>query len=430
MHRREALTWIGLSVATSIGGCLQTAETDDGLPEAFTQPEYASGFAREAPWPIARYDSQRTAHNADTSMPDGDVGAAWLRWFDTTTTRPVTDERSLYVGNRDAEQAVITALDAERGERDWSKAIEPIDGSGAGMDESGAGVTGIAHLDDRLYATVYYRHEGGEEWQLAAVTTDGEIRWQQPLPGGTRGVLSAGNRLVVPFFASDSSADGVVAYDRDGTEEWRYTLAERDEYVSDVSCIVANTVYLPTNHGRVLAIGIDDGSTRWTNQIVQDDPKGTGIRIQSALAADANHVYVPGVDDVLYAVSTTGGAIEWTRPETDMAVELCVTDDRIYLQELNGGITAVGAFDGEDRWESDQEVHHSLVATDRGIIGTRSTRTVALDRSGDLQWEFEIQKGEAPDAAAYPMNPWPLLAHNMVYVRLADGRLYAIGEAA
>lgn len=433
MNRRQILASAGGALFFSIPGCLRSGQLreDSDLPDEFTNEEYLHGFTPGALWSVSGNDVERSAHNKQTTLPSGDVDAAWLRWFENGPTRPITDDQYLYVGNSDAKNTAITALEAKTGTREWTETVAPLDLSEDDEGDLRSQVAGLAYRGERLYATINYRNDRGYEGQLIALTTDGEVRWREQLPAGvvtarSRGVLVTDDHLVVPLSDPSSSEGGVVVYDHDGEQQWRYALQD-DEDVTDAPCIATGAVFLPSDSGRITAIEIDDGSTRWEAQVVQNDPKETGIRIQAPLSADEDRVYVPGVDDTLYVVSTTDGSVQWKRPETETNVEIAVMDDTIYLQDANGGITAVNADDGTDRWKSEHEVRFGIVAANNRIIGTDSTRTIALNSSGELQWEFRMQKGEAPGDAGYVMNPYPIVAHDMVYVWLADGRIYAIG---
>lgn len=67
------------------------------------------------------------------------------------------------------------------------------------------------------------------------------------------------------------------------------------------------------------------------------------------------------------------------------------------------------------------------MATADGFVVGNGAEGAGLDTAGKTHWSHSFRTGDAPGDSGYPMHPEVVVAHDQVYVRLVDGRLYALG---
>lgn len=152
----------------------------------------------------------------------------------------------------------------------------------------------------------------------------------------------------------------------DGTERWRYTPDRSGRSDGDVTAVgvAGDTVFLGTDHGRVVALTADDGTERWTNRLGSStdgggDEQGEAVRIAGLTAAEG---YVLAVEDgtadepaVLYALDAANGAELWHRTGDTEArtnpiqpAAPALHDGVVY--DTTAGLVALEARSGEVKW--------------------------------------------------------------------------------
>jgi outer membrane protein assembly factor BamB len=391
----------------------------ESVPRPFTNDAYGSGYVATGRWPMDGHDGGRTGH-ADTTVPRGDVGVAWLRRPGNDprgATAPVVGPERAYVAYvespEDAEQPTVhlAGWDADSGEQ---RLAVPL-GTGRAV--------GLALADETLVVVTR-----GPEFEEATVTAlarrDGSPRWAETVPDVT------GSPAVVDgtcYVATRDDDDAVYAYSLDGTRQWRTTI---DGECYTATCADGDGVYVGLTDGRVTALDTTTGERRWSEPVAT--PEACCPNIQGTPTVSDGQLYVPGIAEELVAVDTADGTVRWRTTVVDgdygnPVPSPAVTAETAYVNTYHGRLVAVETSDGAVRWRSSEDGDgQPPAAGEGGVVVPRNDSVVAYETSATRRWTVDIT---VPDIgrAGYIMDTEVALAHGMCYVGVADGRVYAIG---
>ncbi len=265
----------------------------------------------------------------------------------------VVDDDTLYIGTR---QGDVRALNTESGETRWRFTL-------LGEDEALRGVYGTPALhEDTLFV-------GGYDRVLYALTTNGELKWQEPVGGHIVG--------------SPTVVDGVV-------------LVGADD-------------------GKVYAFEREDQSSRWTFQ--------TGNKVWSSPAVAEGVVYASSLDKNLYAISLEDGSKLWQFATNGAIASSPVYDDGVvYIGSFDGVFYAVNAADGTLRWSFDDAGSWywgtPIIHGEDVYAPSLDGRLYALNkRTGKLRWSLTTEG---------PIVGSPSVIFDMITVGSDDGRLHIV----
>lgn len=388
------------------------------VPAPFTNDAYRSSYVAPGRWPMDGHDGGRTGH-ADTTVPRGDVGVAWLRRPGNDphgATVPVVGPERVYVAYNespeDAEQPTVhlAGWDADSGEQRLAVSL----GTGRAV--------GLALADETLVAVTR-----GPEFEEATVTAlarrDGSPRWAETVPDVT------GSPAVVDgtCYVATRDDDAVYAYSLDGTKRWRTAI---DGECHTAPCADGEGVYVGLTDGRVTALDATAGERRWSAPVAT--PEACCPDIQGTPTVADSRLYVPGIAEELVAVDTTDGTVQWRTTVVDgdygnPVPSPAVTAETAFVNTYHGGLVAVETSDGAVRWRSsDDGDGQPPAAGEGGVVVPRDDGVVAYETSANRRWTVDIT---VPDIgrAGYIMDTEVALAHGMCYVGVADGRVYALG---
>jgi outer membrane protein assembly factor BamB len=154
---------------------------------------------------------------------------------------------------------------------------------------AGANVVITAFENGRLYTIAYRRSDGKEVWRREAPASQIEKYYQGEGSPAASTPATDGQRIV-SYFASC----GLLCYDLDGEEIWRYPMPTVVLYTatgSGVSPIVADGLVLlvrdEAQGSRIVALSLADGSLRWQKPrqctrsfctpVIWETPKGKHV---------------------------------------------------------------------------------------------------------------------------------------------------------
>jgi outer membrane protein assembly factor BamB len=239
--------------------------------------------------------------------------------------------------------------------------------------------------------------------------------WASPAIAGT---------LVIQTFIGRScgldvpGADGeVVAFDRrSGAIRWRRTIAPTES-----SPLVADgLVYIGDWSGRVSALNVHTGATRWTFQ--------TGGAVKSSAALAGGRIFIGSYDGHVYALNARTGRLAWrasSQPRLGSRGSFYATPtaeyDRIYIGSTDGKVYSFGAETGHLRWShgtgsyvyASAAVWRQLV-----LVGSYDHVFYAFDAAtGRVRWSFHAN-GRISGAAS--------VIDGVVYFSTFAHRTYAL----
>jgi outer membrane protein assembly factor BamB len=216
-------------------------------------------------------------------------------------------------------------------------------------------------------------------------------------------------------------ADGeVVAFDRrSGAIRWRRTIGPTES-----SPLVANgLVYVGDWSGRVTALDVGDGATRWTFT--------TGGAVKSSPSLAGGRIFIGSYDGRVYALDARTGRLDWrasAQPRLGGHGSFYSTPsaayDRVYIGSTDGKVYSFGAETGRLRWShstgsyvyASPAVWRQLV-----LVGSYDHVFYAFDAAtGVLRWSFHTN-GRISGAAS--------VIDGVVYFSTFAHRTYALAAA-
>ena len=206
--------------------------------------------------------------------------------------------------------------------------------------------------------------------------------------------------------------------------------------------IDAGVVYLGTTDGRVHAIDLASGATRWATAI--------GGAVASTVALSADRVFVSARDNVVVALDRRSGKEVWrARTGSDIPTHPSGGHWDYFLSSpvLAGSAVIVGSGDGQLHalradsgavvwtFKADGRIRSSpRIANGVAVFGTiRGSVYAVAVADGRERWRFETDGYRIDSAAAgfdrTSVIASPTVSGDLVYIGSRDGRFYALSLA-
>lgn len=406
MRRRTFLALSGSTLAASVPGCVSgTNSSERPLLETDREPQQ---FQIDA---------------ANTGVTGASVPAnPDTRW--ETTIEPISGGLAVM------DDLLVVAAD------DQMYALDTDDGTVLWENQIAEGLgSPPAVTDDTAYVAATgggYRHDQG---LLAIDLEDGSRRWKAMSSTGTATAPTLGentvyvsnidtDREVLAIDATDGSerwrfetgqhtstpavSDGLV-YVGDGESETVYALdsdtgemvwsVETDSTMRVAPTVVSDTVYVPSRGGRLYALDADDGTERWTSNLV-------GLA-EETISEDAEPVSRPPY------------RTDWAVPTS-----VAATNETVYAT-INTAIIALDS-DGNHRWSQPGGSTHPPVRADDSLL-VSSENAVCLDaESGEKRWEYPVERRIFSDTTAEGVGCQPAVTNDTMFVGANGGYVYAL----
>ena len=319
-------------------------------------------------------------------------GVIWQLTFDPSPAQlPAFDSHRAYLVLRDG---TLRAIDHATGTEQWTSA--------------GSSTVRPASSGRHLVGA-----DGPKAWAVDAAS--GDVAWQHDLGSS---VAAAPVASVAGAVFQTGTDEIVLLAWTDGRELWR---TRTPAPLSAPLVAGSDRVWAGLDDGRVLAIDLTDGVTRWT--------KALGARLLGITPID-DRLFAGTADDFLYALKTKDGAIAWRwRTGGDVAAHAVADARRVYYTSLDAMLRAADRRHGDLRWQrplATRAVGRPVLADDRVIVAGVSPELRA----------FRTKDGGMESVAPVPGRPLhgPYLAPATASapVRLvlltAGGHLMAIGR--
>ena len=243
-----------------------------------------------------------------------------------------------------------------------------------------------------------------------------------------------------------TTGDGrTIALDRHtGHLVWEY----RSGWLSSSTpAVTDDTVIFAVRPGRVIALHRQSGALRW------ETPINSPI-VASPIVVQGT-VYIGAADKQLYALDAATGQQRWAFATQDWIVSaVAVAGDRVIVASQDSRLHVVGAETGRRRllYETGMGRHIGVgpaIAGERAYFGTVGSRVWAIDwQTTTYPWEPAllfwqtnlylwgmrstppIQKGSVWSRhVGGDVRHTPAIAHNLVYVTAAPGKVVALDAA-
>lgn len=174
-----------------------------------------------------------------------------------------------------------------------------------------------------------------------------EIRALERATGTVRWRLPFSDTLAVPlvwdngWLVAATESGTVLAFRaNDGTLIWRQELGLA---AGRRPALAADRVYVPLSDGRIVALQVSDGATRWERWV--------GGAPGDLLATD-DRLYVGSSDNYFYGVRARNGDVEWRYATGADVVGLPIIDERlVYFVSLDNVLRALDKRTGVQHWK-------------------------------------------------------------------------------
>lgn len=156
-----------------------------------------------------------------------------------------------------------------------------------------------------------------------------------------------------------------------------------------------DTVYLPLDDGKVIALEAQNGQLRWETQ--------PGGKIVSPLIANDEQIYIAsrletenGSEGILRVINKRSGLTDWIKkfPQS-FSNPLALVDQKIYAASQDNNFYSLNSQSGEINWSTPLgsiAKGKSLITNEEIFIGTESGLFYSLDLSdGQEFWQFQAK---------------------------------------
>jgi outer membrane protein assembly factor BamB/class 3 adenylate cyclase len=447
IRARPAARWVLPGVAAAVVLiALLAANALLGSPKGSSNPSAITSLPPMADVPFYRVD----AHRSSIYPGPGPVAEPQIAWQVQLAASadfvPIVVDGKVIVGDS---SGILRALDGRTGSEEWRFQTD----DGGGFAESAAAADGLIFVADL----------GGTLYGLDAAT--GDKRWDKPLPSsGVQPVVADGllyvgssdghaygfdpltgqqrwdwkgpagtqmNVSVVSDGVAYIGGGGVLYAIRlvDGAYAW--PLVKTISKNQSAAVLAGETIFWAARPalgeitgGELLAIDRASGKVRWR----WSSPSGQQV---NPSAIRDGTVYVVTPDDGVYALRDKGTAAEqvWHAPTPGSFRPVSMVGDVLYIQALDGPLTALSVTDGHQLWRTSPAIHGTsnpvvtggmIFQVDGGpgvIRGWAEPRVIALLPSPSLR----------PSATASPTGPPP--AKFVWHATGPDGKLIPLSLA-
>jgi outer membrane protein assembly factor BamB len=403
MNRRTFLALTGSSLAVSIAGCLQEFASSE-QPPVNTESEFGQ----------FQYDALNTGVTG-TSAPTNPE-SRWKQTFDTGVVGiAATDDLIVVTTNRK-----VYGLHRDGGTEQWSVEVgQSVGYPAVSADTAYVPVHNGPPFQDRGIVAIHL-NDGNERWRaapdvdfrspltlrgntiyaagdglVAIDATDGSKRWS--LDSGTFGYISAVDNGTVYIGGGQSSTIRAITAES-GEEVWQ---VKTEGEVTVAPTVSNDTVYVPSEHGRLYVLAADDGREQWT--------------------ADLSVIADESIPEDAEPVTRLPYRSDWIVPTS-----VAATSETVYAT-INTAIIALNN-DGEHLWSQPGGSEHPPVKAGDSLL-VSSENAVCLDpESGEKLWEFPIERRIFSDTTADGVGCHPVVINDTMYVGANGGYVYALED--
>lgn len=234
-----------------------------------------------------------------------------------------------------------------------------------------------------------------------------ELQWQAMVTGNAQDATPAATGL---SYIGDES--GVVAFDAQGHELWRYALALP---IGSAITVAGDRLLFGGRDRFVHVLDAGSGALQWRF--------ATGDAVLSTPVVVGDRVYVGSADHRLYALQLADGRLLWSfEAGGEVRTAAAVAEGLVVFGSTDEKVYALDADSGALRWRyqaADWVVAQAVINDGRVFVGIANGDFVALSlQRGEEQWLAHSDGGKVWFA--------PALSHGKVYFGSGDGHVYAL----
>lgn len=266
---------------------------------------------------------------------------------------------------------------------------------------------------------------GGTAGRFLALSAEsGRVRWSQPLGSVSSRPVIGPDRL---FLGTNDGELLAVGLDR-GEVMWKYVTKGP---ILSTPRLVGDTVVFTNEADQVYALDARTGEFRW--QYKGETPEEYILRGHAGVAVDGDLVYTGFGSGTLVALRLATGSVAWLtqlKGEGDRFVDVDATPvivgDTLFVTSSSGGVWALDKTTGLVRWRLPLEGATASAAVgaaggltsdgERLFVSAADLGIYALDLEGNILWRQGTRGGGEPAA--------PVVVGDRVIYTLADAGLF------
>ena len=353
-----------------------------------------------------------------------DISLAWTASIgagsdeeERLNTQPILANGRLYT--MDAE-TVVSAFDAQSGQRQWSVELTPEEEKG----ESHIG-GGLAYDRGRVFVTTGFAEV------LALDAASGQVQWRRNIGEPMRAAPTArGNRVFVVTLTNQLLALNAVT----GETLWSYSAIEETTNLLGTAspAVEAGVVVAAFSSGELVALRVENGRELWSDSLTvtrRASSIATLGAIRGRPVIDRGIVLAVSNSGLMVAVDLRSGRRIWER-EIASVESPWVAGDFVFVLSTKAELAAVGRRDGRIHWVTalplweDPEDREGriiwtapILVSDRLIVAGSTGEALAVSPyTGQI-----LSAEEMPDKVSIP----PIVANDTIYFLSDDGDLVA-----
>jgi outer membrane protein assembly factor BamB len=211
---------------------------------------------------------------------------------------------------------------------------------------------------------------------------------------GSFGISPSCTPVLVGNIVGVGGAGRFYGFYADRLDNRRWVKDAPGDLFNSTPVVVASDIIVASKKGELARLASDDGEWVWKD-------RKTNGQVVAGLAADGRAVYVPALDQRLYAFSVDRGAELWQAQLQGTLDQTPALGGNVVLCPARGqGLFAVSRQNGERRWLSPGVTSVATVSGDHVWVGDNqgNLKSLSLDK-GDV-----LASAEIPGAAAFIRN--------------------------
>jgi len=273
--------------------------------------------------------------------------------------------------------------------------------------------------DPKSAPLLAYVEGEGKDTQLVAVdTAEGKQVWTLPLEEDSlSGLTAAGDQILV------GSRSGTVTSVSASSGEETWSSVALKGPIDSAPAVSDSAAYFPVRDSadgslNIVSIDLASGEKRWQQKAGLPGSTSSTLSVVHAGAADSDgsvFAVIPGfASGELYAFATSDGAVQYKtgiRAPVFPFSGMAVSDGRLYISDLTGGIYALSVLDGSRYWDfqlnsTTQQRSAPIVLPGVVLSGFNDGRIAAVATSGSseghLVWQMDTGEGAVKLMAVSP----------------------------